>query len=55
MDDVTQENVATETRTKGPALVRSKPPGKSELRASDIKRRKKVAHRRKLKASHASG
>lgn len=57
MDDVGQEKVVAETKTRGPALVSSGPSSskKSESRTAIIKRRKKVAHRRKLKRSHTKG
>ena len=55
MDDGTQENVVAEIKTKGPALARSSGHRNSEGRSAIIKHRKKVAHRRKLKRSHANG
>lgn len=57
MDDVEQEKMVAETKTTGPALAYSGSPGSknSKSRTAIIKRRKKMAHRRKLKRSHASG
>lgn len=57
MDEVEQEKVVAETKTKGLVLAYSESPGnkKSESRTAILKRRKKRAHRRKLKRSHASG
>ena len=57
MDDVVQEKVVEETETRGPVLAYTGPssPKNSESRAAIIKHRKKVAHRRKIKRSHANG
>lgn len=57
MDDVGQEKMVEETKTGGPALADAGSSGNknSQSRTAVIKRRKKAAHRRKLKRSHANG
>jgi hypothetical protein len=57
MDDVGQEKMVAETKTRGLGLAYSGSSGNknSESRTAIIKRRKRVAHRRKLKRSHANG
>jgi hypothetical protein len=56
MDNVSEENLATETKPRGPALGRSEPlTDKHSQQRLANKQRKKRAHRRKLKRSHTKG